>query len=134
MRLPTDVRLYAVLAQIYIWDLNSPGKPYSPGARSQKLDEITSLAWNGQVPHVLATSSSSGYTVVWDLKSKREVVGLAYGGGAGTAGGGLGASGMNGMGGALAAGGRRGMGAVCWHPDTVSLLSLGRVWRTWMRP
>ncbi|GAC77283.1 bifunctional GTP cyclohydrolase II, partial [Moesziomyces antarcticus T-34] len=80
----------AVAGEIFIWDLNSPAKPYSPGARSQKLDEITSLAWNCQVPHVLATSSSSGYTVVWDLKGKREVVALQYGGGAGTAGGALG--------------------------------------------
>ncbi|EPQ27901.1 uncharacterized protein PFL1_04645 [Pseudozyma flocculosa PF-1] len=111
----------AVNGEIFIWDLNSPGKPYSPGARSQKLDEITSLAWNAQVPHVLATSSSSGYTVVWDLKGKREVVALQYGGGAGTAGGNLG--GMNGgVGGALAAGGRRGMSAVAWHPDTPTRL------------
>ena len=84
------------------------------------MDEITSLAWNAQVPHVLATSSSSGYTVVWDLKGKREVVALQYGGGAGTAGGSLG--GLNGMGGALAAGGRRGMSAVAWHPDTPTRL------------
>ncbi|PWN51119.1 hypothetical protein IE53DRAFT_314480 [Violaceomyces palustris] len=111
----------AINGEIFIWDLNSPGKPYSPGSRSQKLDEITSLAWNCQVPHVLATSSSSGYTVVWDLKGKREVVALQYGGGAGTAGGSLG-HGMNGIGGALAAGGRRGMSAVCWHPDTPTRL------------
>lgn len=103
--------------QVFIWNMETPTKPYSPGAKSTKLDEITSLSWNNQVPHILATSSTSGYTVVWDLLNKREVTALAYGGGAGTAGGGLGSS-MNGM--ALAAGGRRGMGAVCWHPDTVS--------------
>ncbi|EST08137.1 Steroid receptor RNA activator-protein/coat protein complex II, Sec31 [Kalmanozyma brasiliensis GHG001] len=103
----------AVAGEIFIWDLNAPAKPYSPGARSQKLDEITSLAWNCQVPHVLATSSSSGYTVVWDLRGKREVVALQYGGGAGTAGGSVGFN----AGGALAAGGRRGMSAVAWHPD-----------------
>ncbi|SNX86898.1 probable Protein transport protein SEC31 [Melanopsichium pennsylvanicum] len=108
----------AVAGEIFIWDLNSPAKPYSPGARSQKLDEITSLAWNCQVPHVLATSSSSGYTVVWDLKGKREVVALQYGGGAGTAGGNIGFN----AGGALAAGGRRGMSAVAWHPDTPTRL------------
>ncbi|SPO28737.1 probable Protein transport protein SEC31 [Ustilago trichophora] len=108
----------AVAGEIFIWDLNSPAKPYSPGARSQKLDKITSLAWNCQVPHVLATSSSSGYTVVWDLKGKREVVALQYGGGAGTAGGSLGFNAA----GALAAGGRRGMSAVAWHPDTPTRL------------
>ncbi|KAJ1018643.1 hypothetical protein NDA13_006333 [Ustilago tritici] len=108
----------AVAGEIFIWDINSPAKPYSPGARSQKLDEITSLAWNCQVPHVLATSSSSGYTVVWDLKSKREVVALQYGGGAGTAGGSLAFNAAA----ALAAGGRRGMSAVAWHPDTPTRL------------
>ncbi|KAI3484966.1 hypothetical protein L1887_51859 [Cichorium endivia] len=55
---------------------NSTKSPRSPGT--------------ARCPHVLATSSSSGYTVVWDLKGKREVVALQYGGGAGTAGGALG--------------------------------------------
>ena len=55
-----------------------------PGSRSMKLDEITSVAWNQQVQYVLAGSSSTGYTVVWDLRGKREVVALAYGGAAGT--------------------------------------------------
>jgi len=55
-----------------------------PGSQSTKLDEITSVAWNQQVQYVLASSSSTGYTVVWDLRGKREVVALAYGGGAGT--------------------------------------------------
>lgn len=106
--------------EVFIWDLTNPTKPYSPGARSSKLDEITSLSWNGEVAHILATSSSSGYTVVWDLKNKKELTALAYGGGAGTSGGGLG---VNGMGGALAAGGRRGMGAVCWHPEQATRLA-----------
>lgn len=100
----------AVNGEIYIWDLNNPTKPYSPGARSQKLDEITSLAWNGQVSHILATSSSSGYTIVWDLKNKREVAALAYGGG------------LPGANGAPAAAGRRGIGAVAWHPEVPTRL------------
>jgi len=102
----------AVNGEIYIWDLKDPSKPYSPGTRSSKLDDVTALAWNARVPHVLATSSSSGYTVVWDLRGKKEVVALAYGGGAGTTGAGSGA--------ALAVGGRRGMSDVAWHPDNVS--------------
>ena len=92
--------------QIYIWDLKDPSKPYSPGTRSSKLDEVTSLAWNRQVQHVLASSSSTGYTVVWDLRNKREVVALAYGG----------ASQVGHMG----SGGRKGMSDVAWHPDNVS--------------
>jgi protein transport protein SEC31 len=67
--------------------LEKSGHPYTPGARRSKLDEITALAWNNHVAHVLGTSSSSGYTVVWGLRGKREVTALQYGGGAGTTGG-----------------------------------------------
>ncbi|GAB5590824.1 protein transport protein S31 [Umbelopsis nana] len=65
---------------IFIWDLTNPSKPYSPGAKSQKVDAITSLSWNNQVQHILATSSNTGYTVVWDLRNRREVVALAHAG------------------------------------------------------
>ncbi|KAJ7171669.1 hypothetical protein C8R43DRAFT_979021 [Mycena crocata] len=93
----------AVSGEVYIWDLNSPSKPYTPtpGARSTKLDEMTSVAWNRQVQYVLAGASNTGYTVVWDLRGKREVVALAYGGG--------GASGG-------------GMSDIKWHPDNPTRL------------
>ena len=98
--------------------MKDPSKPYSPtpGTRSTKLDEITSVAWNQQVQYVLAGASSTGYTVVWDLRGKREVVALAYGGGAGTLAGQVGSG--------MAVGGRRGMSDIAWHPDNVSLSSL----------
>lgn len=108
----------AVNAEVYVWDLNAPQKPYTPGSRSQRLGEISSLGWNPQVSHVLATSSLNGFTSVWDLRHKREVVALAYGGGAGTAGTGFGGQGYNAN--ALAAGGRRGMSAVAWHPGVAT--------------
>jgi protein transport protein SEC31 len=97
---------------VYVWDLKDPSKPYTPtpGTRSSKLDEITSVAWNQQVQYVLAGASSTGYTVVWDLRGKREVVALAYGGGN---------SAMGGPG--AAAGSRRGMSDIAWHPDNVSV-------------
>lgn len=104
--------------QIYIWDLKDPSKPYSPGTRSTKLDEITSLAWNHHVQYALAASSSTGYTVVWDLRGKREVAALAYGGGGGTQ------AGLQGFGAGLAVGGRRGMSDVAWHPDNVRFYGL----------
>ncbi|KAH7912755.1 hypothetical protein BJ138DRAFT_1060464 [Hygrophoropsis aurantiaca] len=108
----------AVNGEVYIWDLNDPSKPYSPtpGTRSTKLDEITSVAWNQQVQYVLAGASSTGYTVVWDLRGKREVVALAYGGGAGTL------AGQSGVGSGMAVGGRRGMSAIAWHPDNATRL------------
>lgn len=65
---------------------------------------------------MLAGASSTGYTVVWDLRGKREVVALAYGGGAGT----LAGQGSTGTG--LAVGGRRGMSDIAWHPDNVRLI------------
>ncbi|KAH9830086.1 uncharacterized protein C8Q71DRAFT_787175 [Rhodofomes roseus] len=107
----------AVNGEIYIWDLRDPSKPYSPGTRSTKLDEITALAWNHHVQYALAASSSTGYTVVWDLRGKREVAALTYGGGAGTMGGA-----MQGFGGGMAMGGRRGMSDVAWHPDNATRL------------
>ena len=102
----------ATNGEIFIWDLANPSRPYSPGARSNKLDEITALAWNAKVPQILATSSNSGNTVVWDLKGKREVAVLSYGGSGAGGAGGMGSMGMNGS-----TSGRRGVGAVCWHPE-----------------
>lgn len=107
----------AVNGEIYIWDLKDPTKPYSPGNRSSKLDEITSVAWNNHVQYVLAASSSTGYTVVWDLRGKREVAGLVYGGGTGTLGGPPGY-----QTGGFAVGGRRGMSDVAWHPENATRL------------
>jgi protein transport protein SEC31 len=71
-----------------------------------------SVAWNQQVPSVLAGASSTGYT---GLGSAREKGGLAlvYGGGAGTM------AGHGGAGSGLAVGGRRGMSAITWHLDNV---------------
>ncbi|KAJ7048617.1 hypothetical protein C8F01DRAFT_1266962 [Mycena amicta] len=92
----------AVSGEVYIWDLlNSPSKPLAPtpGARSTKLDEMTAVAWNRQVQYVLAGASSTGNTVVWDLRGKREVVTLAYG-----------------------AGGAGGMSDIKWHPDNATRL------------
>ena len=67
---------------------------------------------------MLAGASSTGYTVVWDLRGKREVVALAYGGGAGT----LEGQGSTGTG--LGVGGRRGMSDIAWHPDNVRFNNL----------
>ncbi|CAD6913139.1 unnamed protein product [Tilletia controversa] len=115
--------------EIFIWDLNSPGRPYSPSAqRSPKVDDVTALAWNNQVPHILATSSNTGFIVVWDLKKRSEFVSFSYSGGAANAApggptmGGGGPGGSNGSSAAFASGGRRGMSAICWHPDNATRL------------
>ncbi|QRV96080.1 transporter protein Sec31 [Ceratobasidium sp. AG-Ba] len=79
-------------SELYIWDLKNPSTPYTPGARSQRLD------------------------VVWELRGKREVVGLQYGGG------GVGGGGPPGAGPAGSGGLRRGMSYVAWDPDNATRL------------
>ncbi|KAJ1976702.1 protein transport protein S31, partial [Dimargaris xerosporica] len=96
--------------EIFIWDLETPAKPYSPGPRSAKLEDITSLAWNNQVTHILASASTTGYTVIWDLKNRREVMSLNYAGN-------LQMPGMHNM-----ASNRRGVTAVAWNPDNATQL------------
>jgi protein transport protein SEC31 len=103
-----------VCSQIWVWDLNTPEKPYSPGTRSRNLQDITSLAWNKQVPHILSTASSSGYTVVWDLRNKREVVALNFAAVQQP----QGPPGWMGQ----QQGARRGISAVSWHPENVCCL------------
>ncbi|KAI8384931.1 uncharacterized protein BYT42DRAFT_564120 [Radiomyces spectabilis] len=93
--------------EVYIWDLTSPKKPYTPGARSAKMDDITDVAWNCQVQHILATSSTTGHTVVWDLRNRKEVMTLTYSGQAGSG---------------VSAGNRRGVTAISWHPDVATQL------------
>lgn len=52
-------------------------KPFTPGVKSQRLQDVTALAWNRQVSHILATASNNGCAVIWDLKNRREVIHLA---------------------------------------------------------
>ncbi|KAH8552534.1 hypothetical protein BGW37DRAFT_289348 [Umbelopsis sp. PMI_123] len=87
--------------EIFIWDLTNPSKPYSPGAKSPKVDAITDLSWNNQVQHILATSSNTGYTVVWDLRNRREVVALAHAGNVNPA-------------------SRGGISSIAWSPDVAT--------------
>ncbi|KAI8981701.1 hypothetical protein BDF20DRAFT_905569 [Mycotypha africana] len=90
--------------EIYIWDISKPEKPYTPGPKSQKMDDITSVAWNGQVQHILATTSSTGHTVVWDLRNRKEVMTLT-------------APNLGGF-----ASGQRSISSVVWHPDVATQL------------
>ncbi|GAA5841077.1 hypothetical protein JCM5353_001374 [Sporobolomyces roseus] len=123
----------ATNGELFIYDLSSPNtKPFSPGPRSRSLDTITSLSWNPSVVHILASGSNSGYTVVWDLKSKREITALSYAGagptGLGAAGFGAFGGGQSGgmfggsQGGASGVGGLGGVSSVKWHPENPTKL------------
>ena len=46
------------------------GTSKTPATHSTKLDEIVALAWNHHVQYALAVSSSTGYTVVRDLRAR----------------------------------------------------------------
>lgn len=104
--------------QIFIWDMSSlsaTSTHYTPGSGCSKPGDVTSLAWNSQKEHILASSLSSGFCIIWDLRSKKEIRTFQYGGAAST-GGPMGAVGAG-------AGGRVAMSSVCWHPENVSLIS-----------
>lgn len=86
-----------------IWDLDKQGSPITPGTASSRQDEIECVAWNNNVAHILAAAGNTGFTSVWDLKNRREVLHLFYPGPGGA--------------------GRRGVSSVIWHPENVSHIS-----------
>lgn len=81
--------------QIFIWDTKTFSEPFAPGQAMTPMDEITSVSWNNSVSHILASTGNGGYTSIWDLKTKREVLHLSYTG----------------------AGGRANFSYVSWHPS-----------------
>nr|DBA28679.1 TPA: hypothetical protein GDO54_008994 [Pyxicephalus adspersus] len=61
-------------SEIYIWDLNNFALPMTPGAKSQPLEDISCIAWNRQVQHILASTSPSGRSTVWDLRKNEPIL------------------------------------------------------------
>ena len=39
--------------------------------------EISQLAWNPKIPHILATCTTAGTVTVWDLKKQATVLNLS---------------------------------------------------------
>ncbi|GAB6018875.1 Protein transport protein Sec31A [Chamberlinius hualienensis] len=60
-------------SEIYIWDMNNLSSPMTPGAKSQPVDEVTSIAWNFQVQHILASTFATR-CVVWDLRKNEPII------------------------------------------------------------
>ena len=64
-------------SEIFIWDLNQPEKPMTPGAKIQPLSPITSVAWNAKVQHILGTLiglPSGTQSVIWDLRKNEPII------------------------------------------------------------
>ena len=62
---------------VSVINLERPGEPSlaSPLTGGAKLEsEVTSVAWNSDVQHILATATNGGVVVVWDLKENRELL------------------------------------------------------------
>uniref|UniRef100_A0A4W3HU11 Protein transport protein Sec31A n=1 Tax=Callorhinchus milii TaxID=7868 RepID=A0A4W3HU11_CALMI len=61
-------------SEIYIWDLNNFKTPMTPGSKSQPPEDISCVAWNRQVQHILASANPSGRAVVWDLRKNEPIL------------------------------------------------------------
>ncbi|XP_041117043.1 protein transport protein Sec31B-like isoform X2 [Polyodon spathula] len=61
-------------SEIYIWDLNNFSNPMTPGTKSQPLEDVSVVAWNRQVQHILASAHPSGKAVVWDLRKNEPII------------------------------------------------------------
>ncbi|XP_067845964.1 protein transport protein Sec31A isoform X4 [Heptranchias perlo] len=61
-------------SEIYIWDLNNFGTPMTPGSKSQPPEDVSCVAWNRQVQHILASANPSGRAVVWDLRKNEPIL------------------------------------------------------------
>eukprot|EP00003_Mantamonas_plastica_P027869 TRINITY_DN6107_c0_g1_i3.p1 TRINITY_DN6107_c0_g1~~TRINITY_DN6107_c0_g1_i3.p1 ORF type:complete len:451 (+),score=61.60 TRINITY_DN6107_c0_g1_i3:94-1353(+) len=66
-------------SEILMWDLAAPRQPkvFSFTAKNQtdsdKVD-ISCVSWNRKVPHIMASTSSSGTSTVWDVMAKRAAI------------------------------------------------------------
>ncbi|KAJ1739647.1 protein transport protein S31 [Coemansia sp. RSA 990] len=95
----------ATNGEVFIWDIVNEFKSHSSGARSQRIENVTDLAWNNQVQHILVTASNTGALVVWDLRQHREIMVLNSSGNV------IGASQT-----------RAGASAVVWNPASATQL------------
>ena len=62
--------------EIFVMDCGKPGEPSvfvpaPPPSNSKHTADITRVAWNTQVAHILASSSQNGSTIIWDLRQKK---------------------------------------------------------------
>ena len=70
---PTHLATGGSDGKVLIIDLNKPdAAPFAPCANgSQQRSQITSVAWNTQVAHIVASAASDGTVSIWDIKSRK---------------------------------------------------------------
>ena len=56
-------------SDIWIWDLNKASEPLTPGSKSKPPDDVTCVAWNRQVQHILAST----YAGRWERKYLKDL-------------------------------------------------------------
>lgn len=99
--LPHVLATGGVNAQILIWDVSTFAQPVPAGKPLSPMDNITSLAWNNVHGFILASTSSLGYTIIWDLNKEKEVMHLLY----------------------VGAHGKADFSHVAWHPTELTKLA-----------
>lgn len=63
-------------AEVYVISLERPDNPSvfipaPPPNNTKHTADITQVAWNTQVAHILASSAQNGSCCIWDLRQKR---------------------------------------------------------------
>lgn len=59
--------------QVLITSFDNPSSPTTslPGTEPSKGAEVTQLAWNTQVAHIIASAAGDGAATIWDLNAKK---------------------------------------------------------------
>lgn len=62
--------------EVYVMSLDRPDipnvfVPAPPPSQSKHTADITRVAWNTQVAHILASSAQNGQCIIWDLRQKK---------------------------------------------------------------
>lgn len=78
--IPEQLATGGLKGQILIWDVLTFAEPIPLGKPISPMNEITLLAWNKTRSFILASTSNLGFTSIWDLTKKKEILQLQYNG------------------------------------------------------
>lgn len=61
--------------EVLIWDAATPTAPsHFPSLKGAGQDHIVDLSWNRKVQHIMATTSNTGVSAVWDLRRQKSIL------------------------------------------------------------